>query len=81
MPQRGDHLRGDARPIAVLVERHLRLGDDWDPRDIPLSAKECSQIRAIVDDLKPAHTRFVDLVEPSPPVSSTTGSWAPANSA
>lgn len=35
--------------------------------DIPLTATERSQIRAIVDYLKPAHTHFVGLVEPSPP--------------
>ncbi len=34
-----------------------------------LSAKERRQLRAIVDYLKPAHTHFVNLVEPVPPPS------------
>ncbi|MCC6647894.1 MAG: phage tail protein, partial [Polyangiaceae bacterium] len=34
-----------------------------------LAAKERRQLRAIVDYLKPAHTHFVNLVEPLPPPS------------
>ncbi|OQX69585.1 MAG: phage tail protein [Sorangiineae bacterium NIC37A_2] len=33
-----------------------------------LTARERQQLRAIVEYLKPAHTHFVDLVEPLPPV-------------
>jgi phage tail-like protein len=33
-----------------------------------LAARERQQLRAIVEYLKPAHTHFVDLVEPVPPV-------------
>lgn len=36
--------------------------------DVPLSDTERSQLRAIVDYLKPGHTHFVDLIEPSAPV-------------
>ena len=36
-------------------------------RHAPL-ARERQQLRAIVEYLKPAHTHFVDLVEPLPPV-------------
>ena len=65
----------------TLVLGESELGVDWElgpsdqfaryafdvEVDIPLSTTERSQIRAIVDYLKPAHTHFVDLVEPSPP--------------
>ena len=37
--------------------------------DVPLSDTERSQLRAIVEYLKPAHTHFVDLIEPGPPLS------------
>jgi len=33
-----------------------------------LTARERQQLRAIVEYLKPAHTHFVDLVEPLPPI-------------
>ncbi|MBN2715754.1 MAG: phage tail protein, partial [Deltaproteobacteria bacterium] len=36
--------------------------------DVALTDTERTQLRAIVDYLKPAHTHFVDLVEPSAPV-------------
>jgi len=36
--------------------------------DVPLTATERRQIRAIVDYLKPAHTHFVDLIEPGAPI-------------
>ncbi|MBU8900913.1 phage tail protein [Corallococcus sp. M34] len=32
----------------------------------PLSPEECQRLRALVEYLKPAHTHFVDLVEPLP---------------
>lgn len=65
----------------TLVLGESELGVDWElgPSDpfaryafdvevnIPLSDTERSQIRAIVDYLKPAHTHFVDLIEPMPP--------------
>jgi phage tail-like protein len=65
----------------TLVLAESELGVDWElgpsdrfaryafdvEVDIPLSATERSQIRAIVDYLKPAHTHFVDLNEPMPP--------------
>ena len=34
---------------------------------LPLTDTERRQLRAIVDYLKPAHTHFVDLIEPSLP--------------
>jgi hypothetical protein len=34
---------------------------------VPLTETERRQIRAIVDYLKPAHTHFVELIEPLPP--------------
>ena len=37
--------------------------------DVPLTDTQRSQIRAIVDYLKPAHTHFVELIEPGPPPS------------
>ena len=66
---------------STLVLGESELGVDWElgpsdqfaryafdvEVDIPLSTTERSQIRHIVDYLKPAHTHFVDLVEPSPP--------------
>ena len=35
--------------------------------DVPLTDAQRSQLRAIVEYLKPAHTHFVTLVEPAPP--------------
>ncbi len=35
--------------------------------DVPLTTAQRAQLRAIVEYLKPAHTHFVTLVEPSPP--------------
>jgi phage tail-like protein len=35
--------------------------------DVPLTAAQRAQLRAIVEYLKPAHTHFVTLIEPSPP--------------
>ena len=35
--------------------------------DVPLTDAERSQLRAIVEYLKPAHTHFVNLIEPAPP--------------
>lgn len=66
----------------TLVLGESELGVDWElgpsdrfaryafdvEVDIPLSTTERSQIRAIVDYLKPAHTHFVQLIEPMPPV-------------
>lgn len=65
----------------TLVLGESELGVDWElgpsdrfaryafdvEVDIPLSATERRQIRAIVDYLKPAHTHFVQLIEPMPP--------------
>lgn len=34
---------------------------------VPLTDAQRSQLRAIVEYLKPAHTHFVTLVEPAPP--------------
>ena len=65
----------------TLVLGESELGVDWElgpsdqfaryafdvEVDIPLSATERGQIRAIVDYLKPAHTHFVDLIEPMAP--------------
>lgn len=65
----------------TLVLRESELGVDWElgpsdrfaryafnvEVDVPLTATERRQIRAIVDYLKPAHTHFVDLIEPGPP--------------
>ena len=66
----------------TLVLGESELGVDWElgPSDSfaryafdvivdqVLTDIERSQIRAIVEYLKPAHTHFVDLVEPIPPV-------------
>jgi len=67
----------------TLVLGESELGVDWElgpsdrfaryafnvEVDVPLTDIERRQIRAIVDYLKPAHTHFVDLVEPGgPPV-------------
>jgi len=67
----------------TLVLGESELGVDWElgpsdrfaryafnvEVDEPLADTERRQIRAIVDYLKPAHTHFVDLVEPGiPPV-------------
>ena len=38
------------------------------PRARILADRERRQLRAIVEYLKPAHTHFVDLVEPLPPI-------------
>ncbi len=65
----------------TLVLGESELGVDWElgpsdlfaryafdvEVDVPLSNTERSQIRAIVDYLKPAHTHFVDLIEPGVP--------------
>jgi phage tail-like protein len=65
----------------TLVLGESELGVDWElgpsdrfaryafnvEVDVPLSPTERRQIRAIVDYLKPAHTHFVDLIEPGPP--------------
>jgi phage tail-like protein len=65
----------------TLVLGESELGIDWElgpsdrfaryafdvEVDIPLSTTERRQIRAIVDYLKPAHTHFVQLIEPMPP--------------
>ena len=42
--------------------------------------RERQQLRAIVEYLKPAHTHFVDLVEPLPPVLPNHWGWASATS-
>ena len=66
----------------TLVLGESELGVDWElgpsdrfaryafdvEVDVPLTATERRQIRAIVDYLKPAHTHFVDLLEPGAPV-------------
>jgi len=67
----------------TLVLGESELGVDWElgpsnrfaryafnvEVEVPLSDTERRQIRAIVDYLKPAHTHFVDLIEPGlPPV-------------
>lgn len=65
----------------TLVLGESELGVDWElgpsdrfaryafnvEVDVPLSPTERRQIRAIVDYLKPAHTHFVDLIEPGVP--------------
>ncbi|PID37658.1 MAG: phage tail protein [Proteobacteria bacterium] len=65
----------------TLVLGEAELGVDWElgpsdlfaryafdvEVDVPLSDTERRQIRAIVDYLKPAHTHFVDLIEPGIP--------------
>ena len=67
----------------TLVLGESELGVDWElgpsdlfaryafdvEVDVPLSDTERQQIRAIVDYLKPAHTHFVDLIEPGVPLS------------
>ncbi|GAC1525261.1 MAG: hypothetical protein NVS3B10_24260 [Polyangiales bacterium] len=71
-------------PLAAmaLVLGESELGVDWElgPSDRfaryafnvvvrrVLSAREQRQLRAIVEYLKPAHTHFVDLVQPLPPI-------------
>lgn len=67
----------------TLVLGESELGVDWElgpsnrfaryafnvEVEVPLTDTERRQIRAIVDYLKPAHTHFVDLIEPGlPPV-------------
>ncbi len=67
----------------TLVLGESELGVDWElgpsnrfaryafnvEVEVPLTDTERHQIRAIVDYLKPAHTHFVDLIEPGlPPV-------------
>lgn len=66
---------------SALVLGESELGVDWElgPSDRfaryafsivvarVLAANERKQLRAIVEYLKPAHTHFVDLIEPSPP--------------
>ena len=65
----------------TLVLGESELGVDWElgpserfaryafnvEVDVPLAPTERRQIRAIVDYMKPAHTHFVDLIEPMPP--------------
>jgi phage tail-like protein len=65
----------------TLILGESELGVDWElgpsdrfaryafdvEVDVPLSDTERRQIRAIVDYLKPAHTHFVDLIEPGVP--------------
>jgi phage tail-like protein len=65
----------------TLVLGESELGIDWElgPSDrfaryafdvtvgIPLADTERQQLRAIVDYMRPAHTHFVDLLEPGPP--------------
>ena len=65
----------------TLVLGESELGVDWElgpssrfaryafnvEVDVPLSDTERRQIRTIVDYLKPAHTHFVDLIEPGLP--------------
>ncbi len=65
----------------TLILGESELGIDWElgpsnlfaryafdvEVDEPLSDTERNQIRAIVDYLKPAHTHFVDLIEPGVP--------------
>ena len=67
----------------TLVLGESELGVDWElgpsdlfaryafdvEVDVPLSDTERRQIRAIVDYLKPAHTHFVELIEPGVPLS------------
>ncbi len=73
------------RPFAgtTLVLGESELGVDWElgpsdrfaryafevEVDVPLTDTQRRQIRAIVDYLKPAHTHFVELIEPGPPPS------------
>jgi phage tail-like protein len=66
----------------TLVLGESELGVDWElgPSDsrarysfdlrvgVALTPTERARIRALVDYLKPAHTHFIDLVEPAPPV-------------
>jgi len=66
----------------TLILGESELGIDWElgpsdrfaryafnvEVDVYLSDIERSQLRAIVDYLKPGHTHFVDLIEPSAPV-------------
>ena len=65
----------------TLILGESELGVDWElgpsdrfaryafdvEVDVPLTVTERRQIRAIVDYLKPAHTHFVDLIEPGVP--------------
>jgi len=66
----------------TLVLGESELGIDWElgpsdrfaryafnvEVDIPLADTERNQLRSIVNYLKPAHTHFVDLIEPSAPI-------------
>ncbi len=66
----------------TLILGESELGIDWElgpsnlfaryafdvEVDVPLSDAERRQIHAIVDYLKPAHTHFVDLIEPGVPL-------------
>ena len=66
----------------ALILGESLLGEDWElgPSDRfaryafdvkvgrVLSARERRQLRAIVEYLKPAHTHFVNLLEPLPPI-------------
>ena len=66
----------------TLILGESELGIDWElgpsdrfaryafnvEIDIPITDIARKQLRAIVDYLKPAHTHFVDLIEPSAPV-------------
>jgi hypothetical protein len=65
----------------TLVLGESELGVDWilGPSDrfaryafnvrvaVPLSEPQRRHLRAIVEYMKPAHTHFVDLIEPTPP--------------
>ena len=66
----------------VLVLGESELGVDWilGPSDrfalyafdvvvgVPLMPSQRGQIRSLVNLIKPAHTHFIDLVEPMPPI-------------
>lgn len=68
--------------ITTLILGESELGVDWElgpsdrfaryafnvEVDIPLSDSKRRQLRAIVEYMKPAHTHFVDLLEPSAPI-------------
>lgn len=68
--------------LTTLILGESELGIDWElgpsdrfaryafnvDVDIPLSDSERRQLRAIVEYMKPAHTHFVDLLEPSAPI-------------
>jgi phage tail-like protein len=67
---------------STLILGESELGVDWElgpsdrfaryafnvEVDVPLTNTERKRLRTIVDYLKPAHTHFVDLLEPSAPI-------------